>query len=168
MTIYAKTNPGRLLAFDQAQDVPANWRDMLRRVDGKTRQEQLLLAPGDEALLQVLAQRGLIQVVSTPWRNSISDSRSQAFDSSLSPDQGVASNTSHSAKIDSVIALMILFIQTSLPEYADSTLREITALNNKAELLCMLTGYIDLANRAGKVGQKHVQQLLLELAKTNT
>lgn len=164
MTVYARTNAGRLMAFDTAPGIPAPLKDLLRRVDGKTRQAQLMRNPGDESLLQHLVQKGLVQVVSALWRSSMPTSEFVAAQPiSLAAMVAPPDDT----KIVAVKALMGQFVQACLPQYAGATLPEIAALKSKAELLCMLTGYIDLANRAGRDGQKHVQQLLLELAHTD-
>lgn len=196
-TIYAKTNAGRLLAFDNSQQLPAAMKNMLRRVDGKTTRQQLLVKPGDTDVLEELIQRQWVQVVSAAWRNStyasghgseftsdfgetqnppteldtLTNSFVDTFGSggdqfasteaaSLDGDVAVSS----SLKIESAKLLMSDFVTTHLPEYLDITLTEIMALRTKADLLCMLGAYIDMAHRKGKPGQQHIQQLLLTVA----
>lgn len=169
MTIYAKTNAGRLLAYDNTLGVPPALRDLLRRVDGKTGHQHLLVKPGDQGLLEELIARDLVQVVSAPWRNSayVSSHADSAaphapqFDATEPARLGDELRVSSSLKIEPAKALMRDFVRTYMPEYADDTMVEITALRNKADLLCMLSGYIDLVQRTGKPGQQHVQQLLL-------
>ena len=195
-TIFAKTNAGRLLAFDNSQGLPAAMKDMLRRVDGKTTRRQLLVNPGDKDVLDELIQRDWVQVVSAPWRNSTYASEASAlgepedslaavdtqfdtqaasfFDATgLGTDQfapteaaGLDGNmaASNSLKIELAKLLMSDFVTAHLPEYLDVTLSEIMALQTKADLLCMLSAYIDLAHRKGKPGQLHIQQLLLAVA----
>ena len=171
MTIYAKTNAGRLLAYDNTLDVPPALRDFLRRVDGKTGLQQLMVKPGDRGLLDELITRDLVRVASAPWRNSayVSSHADSAAPPAPQFDATEPAGLGHepivsSVKIGPAKALMSDFVSSHMPEYAYSTMIEIEALKNKADLLCMLSGYIDLVQRTGKPGQQHVQQLLLAVA----
>ena len=185
MTVYSKTNAGRLLAFEQKPGVPEPLRDMLRRVDGKTPYQQLVSRGNDAELFEELFRRKLIQIAPEAWRNSaVLDSgtdsvlansmcslpaTSQHADNAK-PDEShlslVAAPGSHRnfSKIETIKAQMVGFVRAELPEHADATFAEIDALTNEAQLLCMLNGYINLVNPSGKAGQVHVQQLLLTLA----
>ncbi len=174
MTIYAKTNAGRLLAFDNSQNMPTELRNLLRRVDGKTQQRELLTTPGDAYWLQELTARELVQIVSTPWRNSAYASSQPDSAAPHKPQFDAAEPaglgnglTSSDVKIAPAKALMSDFVSAYVPEFAHATLLEIEALKSKADLLCMLSGYIDLVQRTGKRGQQHVQQLLLAVASSD-
>ena len=197
MTIYAKTNAGRLLAFDKSQSLPTAMKDLLRRVDGKTTRQQLLVKPGDKDVLDELIQRQWVQVVPAGWRNStyasgygdtqdpldVLDTQSDttadtttdtvAGNLQLDADQFASTEAAgldgdvaviSSLKIESAKLLMSDFVATHMPEYVDVTMSEILALQTKADLLCMLSAYIDLAHRKGKPGQLHIQQVLATVA----
>jgi len=175
MTVYSKTNTGRLLAFDQKPSVPQAMRDLLRRVDGKTPYHQLISQPGDAELFEELCQRQLVQIATEPWRNGSTANTSPVPSSSWraagnGPEElllrlvGKPDDPRYGSKLETVKALMSSFVQTHLPTHADATLAEIRALTSEAELLCMFNGYINLVNPAGQAGQAHVQDLLLAIS----
>lgn len=172
MTIYSKTNAGRLLAFEQKPSVSLALRDLLRRVDGKTSSAQLITQPGDAELFEELCVRQLVRVATEPWRNSAHPTPSVSPSVSAADDHGprlslVSKLDSPKAdtKIDAVKALMSEFIQVRMPEHVNGTLGEIDALQSETQLLCMLSGYINLINSTGLTGQRHVQELLLILTR---
>lgn len=185
MTIYAKTNAGRLLAFDNSQALPAAMREFLRRVDGKTTRQQLLSHPGDKDMLEELLQRQWVQVVSAPWRNSTySSSQTGADDAYVDTSSGALesesdieqfapteaagldseSDVSSSLNIRDAKLLMCDFVASHMPEHYEALVNDILEFRDRADLLTMLNPYIDLANSKGKLGQQHVQQLLAMVA----
>lgn len=182
MTVYSKTNAGRLLAFEPRSATLPAVRDLLRRVDGKTTYQELISRPGDAEIFQDLLKRQLVQIATEPWRNSavVADSSLSAqahpapavnhrVDSNLGPAlEPRAVNTStrleDTSKIDTIKTMMCGFVQTHLPGHVKATFAEINALTNEAQLLCMLTGYVNLINPTGAAGLHHVQLLLLILA----
>lgn len=188
MTIYAKTNKGRLLAFDNSHGLPAATKEFLRRIDGKTALEQLLVHPGDEDLLDDFIRRQWVQAVSTPWRistysssqNDLNDAdgpnsgRSHAFESDAEQFESTEAaalqsepEVSGNLRISDAKVLMRDFVVGQMPEHYDAVINDIQALRNKADLLCMLSPYIDKAHRKGKLGQQHIQQLLATVADSN-
>jgi hypothetical protein len=184
-TVYSKTNAGRLLAFDQKPGMARVLRDLLRKVDGKTSYQELVSLPEEVELFAELYQRGLVQIAPEPWRNSsavsaFSDSTANKdacldaqagqridVDKKVEPHLTLVvkpDNTLNISKMNAIKSLMSDFIQYQLPKHAATTLPEINALTNEAQLLCMLSGYINLIDPVGKAGQAHIQNLLLILA----
>lgn len=161
MTVYSKTNAGRLLAFEQKPSISQALKDMLRRVDGKTARYQLTIYAGDDELFEELCARQLVQVTTEPWRHSSAQSAADCPPMSL-----VANPESlqRSSKIDAVKELMRSFVKMQLPEHTEAILAEINSLTSEAQLLCMLSGYVHFVGPAGAAGQTHVQDLLLALA----
>lgn len=173
VTIYSKTNLGRLRAFEQKSSVSSDLRGLLRRIDGKTSIEALISQPEDAELFEELLRRQLVEVVTDSWRNSTPPTHSLGQQSTDDvADEPLLSLVSKldsprvDSKIEAIKILMVGFIQLHLPEHADTTLDEINALNSEAQLLSMLNGYINLINAVGRAGQEHVQNLLLILAHT--
>lgn len=170
--VYSKTNAGRMLAFEQKPTIAPALRDLLRRVDGKTPYQLLIQQPGDAELFDGLEQYKLIQVAKEAWRNSsfmqpLDDFTHAASVSPTAPaamqDDIAKPSRPRSCNLPAVKALMTGFVQSKLPEHAESTLDEIMTLSSDAQLLCMLDGYIHLVSRAGKAGQQHVKELLLTM-----
>jgi len=185
MTVYSKTNAGRLLAFGQKPGMSHELRDLLKRVDGKTPCQQLFRLPGDAERFAELCKQQLVQIAPGPWRNSSvlpaslyvepentlrPDAATSAQDDPVKKSEphlslvGSLDNDGQNSKIKAIQVMMVGFIQAHLPEHADVTLPEIKALASEAHLLCMLSGYVNFINPTGRAGQQHIQELLLTLA----
>jgi hypothetical protein len=185
MTVYSKTNAGRLLAFEQKHEMAPAMRNLLKKVDGKTAYLQLIGSPDEAEFFNQLLARELVQIAPELWRNSAAEPGFTDSALNTSVQLGSKANQHQNSvnqspphlslvakpvgaqsplKIETIKGLMASFIQTQLPQHADATLAEINGLTSEAQFLCMLSGYINLVDPAGKAGQLHVQQLLLTLA----
>ena len=156
--------PGDALLFEElqvrqlVQVAPQQWRNSSNASGFTDSAPQFSVRPAANTVLQDNAAK----------KSSPNLSLVARLDESLDPLKPAETRSRPEAveqpKIRAVKILMCRFVLAQLPEYADATLVEINALTSEAQLLCMLTGYINLVNRTGKAGQQHVQQVLLTLA----
>lgn len=165
MTVYSKTNAGRLMAFKPKPGLPVALKDLLILVDGKTPYQELVRRPGDAELFEELQLRQLVQIAPEPWRNSSAPIARQHNNATEQPRPrlSLVDGSSHNSKIQAIKALMAGFVNAHLHQHVEIMLAEIDALTNEAQLLCMFSGYMHAVNATGGTGQRHVQELLVAL-----